>query len=293
MTPDEYCQGKVAPEGSSLYYSLMSLPLLQRHAIAALQAFRQEIVEVVDKCREAGVARAKLTWWREELNRLFAGWPEHPVSRALAVHLDQLSPHRDYLWDLINGAEMDLDYDAYPSFRELSLYCQRLGSSMGILATEILAYEAPRTVQFAHELGIALQLVDLLCRVRIDAQKGRFHIPEDEMQRFKVDHADLLRLHTSERVRELLKFQAERARTHYHSALGQLPEQDRYCQRSQLILGELAMYLLDEIEIDGFRILEHRIALTPLCKFWLAWRTTRRERRRYQRVRASRSKLAS
>lgn len=293
MTPDEYCQGKVAPEGSSLYYSLLSLPLLQRRGIAALQSFRQEIVDVVDECREAGVARTKLAWWQEELNRLFADQPEHPVSHALAVHLDQLSPHRDYLRDMINGAEMDLDYDAYPSFKELRLYCQRLGGSMGILAAEILAYEDPRTVQFARELGIALQLVDLLCSVRVDAQKGRFHIPEDEMQRFKVDHADLLQPHTSEQVRELLKFQAERARTHYHRALQQLPEQDRYCQRSQIILGELAMYLLDEIETDGYRILEHRIALTPLCKFWLAWRTARRERHRYRRVRASRSKLAS
>ncbi len=283
MTPDEYCQDKAVPNGSSLHYSLLPLPDERRRVFIALYAFRREIIQIVDECQEAPIARTKLDWWREELHRLFAGQPQHPVSLALAVRLDRYTLAQERFREMLDGVEMDLHYDAYPSFKELSLYCQRVGSAVSLLGTEILGYEDRRTPQFANNLGMALQLVCILRNVHRDALRGRFYLPEDELERFGVGHADLLRSPTSEPVQALFRFQAERVKEHQQRALQQLPAQDRYAQCSYIILAELAMRLLDEIAADGYRLLEQRIALTPLRKFWIAWRTERRERRAHQR----------
>lgn len=283
MTPEEYCREKAAPRGSSTYYSLLSLDSAQRGTLTALHAFRRETAEVVNECQDPHVARVKLNWWREETQRLFAGQPQHPVTHALAIHLDRYTLPPEYLQEIIDGVEMDLDYDAYPSFKELALYCHRVGSVFQLLATEVLGYQDCKTTVFAHELGIALQLTHILRKVRHNALKGRFYIPEDEMRRFSVSHSDLLQLHTPERVRDLFKFQAERVRDYECRAFEQLPDRDRYAQRSHIVLAKITMVLLNEIESENFRILEQRVSLTALRKFWIAWQTIRRERRHYRR----------
>lgn len=284
MTPEQYCQDKAARSGSSFYYSFLFLPDEQRRAITALYAFCREVDDVVDECREPEIARRKLDWWREEVARLFTGDPTHPVTLALHPAIERYNLPEEYFREVIDGMQMDLDYDAYPSFTELSLYCHRVASVVGLMAAEIFGYQDRRTTRYAHDLGMAFQLTNILRDVREDALRGRIYIPMDEMRRFDVAPTELTRPQASDRLRALFEFQAQRAREYYRRAFERLPEADRHAQRSGIIMAAIYQTLLDEIAADGYRVLERRIRLTPLRKLWIAWRTARRERRRQRRL---------
>lgn len=288
MTPQEYCQQKAANSGSSFYYSFLFLPEEQRQAIMALYAFCREVDEVVDECSETDVARAKLDWWRGELANTFAGRPQHPVTRALQPALARYNLPEEYFREIIDGMQMDLDYDAYPTFTELSLYCYRVAGVVGLLSAEIFGYEDRRTTKYANDLGLAFQLTNILRDVREDVARGRVYLPLDEMKKFDVSPSDLTLPQTSDRVRDLFAFQAERARHYYERAFSHLPESDRWSQRSGVIMAAIYRRLLEEIERDGFRVLEHRVRISPLRKLWIAWRTARAEHKRHhRRARAS------
>ena len=283
MTPDQYCQQKAASSGSSFYYSFRFLPELKRRAITALYAFCREVDDVVDECHDEAIAHTTLNWWRQEVANLYAGHAQHPVTRALLPLLDEFNLAEEYLLEIIDGMEMDLRYSSYQSFRDLSLYCYRAASVVGLLSAEIFGFEDRRTLKYAHDLGMAFQLTNILRDVREDAQRGRVYLPADELEQFGVSLQDLHRPLTTDAVRALFQHQADRAREYYQKAFNQLPEQDRYRQRTGLIMAEIYQTLLEEIADDGYRVLEHRIKLPPLRKLWLAWRTSRREGKRHRR----------
>jgi len=282
MTPDQYCQEKTAKSGSSFYYSFLFLAEQKRKAIMALYAFCREVDDVVDEIHEEQVARAKLNWWREEIQRLFHGQPQHPVTLALKPQLENFSFDEKYFLEIIDGMQMDLDFNQYQSFKDLSDYCYRAASAVGLLTIEIFGYQNPQTQQYAHDLGMAMQLTNILRDVREDARRGRVYIPQDELGQFEVTSADFLKAETPDNIKRLFKFQADRARQYYKSALEKLPDEDRFHQRSGIIMKAVYESLLDEIELDGFKVLEHQIKLTPLRKFWLAWQTARKEKKRFK-----------
>jgi phytoene synthase len=285
MTPEDYCHNLAAPLSSDFRYSLLGLPLARRQALCAIQAFCLETAQAMAECRDPGVARTKLDWWRAELDSLFVGESRHPVMRALQPHLHLFNLPEEYFREILDGVAMDLDYDAYPTFNELMLYLHRRGSVVALLAAEVSGYRDRRaTPRFAHEAGAALLLFEQLHDVRLHAQHGRFYFPEDEMRRFGTHPGDLLAAQTTDRVRQLFAFQAERIQEYHRRALDYLPDVDRLDQCSLLIRLELAMALLTEIAEDGYRLLEQRISLTPLRKLWLAWRRRRGERRRFRRL---------
>src|SRR5919109_1426355 len=210
MTPDEYCQKKAAASGSSFYYSFLFLPAERRRAITALYAFCREVDDVVDEGMDPQVAAAKLAWWRAEVANLFAGRPQHPVTRAL---------------------------------------------------------------DYAKNLGIAFQLTNIIRDVGEDARKNRVYLPVEDLRRFGVPAADILQARETPAFRELMRFEAERARSYYAAAMSALPAADRRAQRPGLIMAAIYRTLLDEIQRDGFRVLSQRTSLTPLRKFWIAWKT--------------------
>lgn len=282
MTPDEYCQQKTVQSGSSFYYSFRFLPGLQRRAMTALYAFCREVDDVVDECHDAGIARLKLNWWREEITRLYQNHPQHKVTQALQPLLESFNLPEEYFREIIDGMEMDLNIHEYASFKELNLYCYRVASIVGLLSAEIFGFDNRDTLRYAQDLGTAFQLTNILRDVREDAARGRYYIPQDELQQFNVSKQDLNRPVTSDRVVALFRYQANRARNFYNKAMAELPAEDRYRQRSGLIMASIYQSLLDEIELDGFRVLEHKIKLTPLRKLWLAWRAARNEKRIYK-----------
>jgi len=283
MTPQQYCQNKAARSGSSFYYSFLFLPEEQRLAITALYAFCREVDDVVDECHEPDVARRKLAWWREEIARVFAGNPSHPVGQALLPATERYNLPEEYFREIIDGMQMDLDYDAYPTFTELSLYCYRVASVVGLMAAEIFGYQDRQTTRYAHDLGMAFQLTNILRDVHEDALRGRVYIPMDEMRRFGVEPRELTLPQASDRLQALFEFQAQRARDYYQRAFDRLPEVDRHAQRSGIIMAAIYRTLLEEIAADGYRVLEQRTRLTPLRKLWIAWRTARQEKRRHRR----------
>lgn len=277
--PFDYCQAKAAASGSSFYYAFRFLPEARRRAIVALYAFCREVDDVVDECSDAGVARLKLQWWRDELQRTFAGTPQHPVGRALAEQIPIYNLPQEYFLEIIDGMEMDLDRHRYAAFKDLALYCYRVAGVVGLLSAEIFGYSNRQTLKYATRLGTAFQLTNILRDVGEDARRGRIYIPVEDMRRFGVNEQDILSCQHTPRIERLLAHQLERARQHYRDALALLPPEDRPAQRAGLIMAEIYQATLDEIERDGLRVLERRVALTPLRKLWIAWRTARRESR--------------
>ncbi len=274
MTPEEYCQDKAAASGSSFYYSFLFLPPERRQAITALYAFCREVDDVVDECHDAQLAAIKLAWWREELDRLYAGLPEHPVTRALQKVLPRFSLPKELLLEIIDGMEMDLHQSRYPDFKTLSLYCYRVASVVGLLAAEIFGHEDRRTLKYAHDLGLAFQLTNIIRDVGEDARRGRVYLPQDELARFGIVDADLLSATPPadfpDKFRRLMEFQIERAETYYAEALRQLPERDRKPQRAGLIMAAIYRATLTEIKRDANQVLSQRVSLSPLRKLWLA-----------------------
>jgi len=273
MTPEEYCQQKAAQSGSSFYYSFLFLPLNRRRAITALYAFCREVDDVVDECHDPQIAATKLAWWRQELARLYAGKPEHPVTQALLPTLSEFNLPQEQLLEIIDGMEMDLQQARYLDFKALSLYCYRVASVVGLLAAQIFGYQDRRTQKYAHDLGMAFQLTNIIRDVGEDARMGRIYLPIDELQRFEVTAADILNGRYSDNFRRLMEFQIERAEQYYAQAMSELPAGDRKAQRPGLVMAAIYRTLLDEIKRDGCQVLTQRTSLTPIRKLWIAWRT--------------------
>lgn len=283
MTPDEYCQDRTHRSGSSFYYSFLFLPPDKRRALNALYAFCREVDDVVDECRDPGVARTKLAWWRTEIAAAYDNRAQHPVTQALSRVVREYDLPQEQFQEIIDGMEMDLEQNRYPDFKDLQLYCYRVASVVGLLAAGIFGYNDHRTQRYAHDLGIAFQLTNILRDVGEDARRGRIYLPQDEMAQFGVSEDQLLLRDTGDNLRQLLKFQADRARTYYNAAFNRLPEQDRYAQRFGLIMAAIYLATLDEIEAREFPVLSQRVSLSPWRKLWIAWRTARREAGRARR----------
>jgi len=273
MTPDEYCQQKAAGSGSSFYYSFLFLPPERRRAITALYAFCREVDDVVDDTLDTHLAATKLAWWRAEVANMLAGNPQHPVTKALAPFIERYSLSGDRLGEIIDGMEMDLTQTRYLDWPALERYCHCVAGVVGLLAAGIFGYGDPRTLEYARTLGIAFQLTNIIRDVGEDARKNRIYLPMEDLKRFGVPAADILNARQTPQFRDLLQFETQRARGHYETAFKALPRADRKAQRPGLIMAAIYRALLDEIERDGFRVLEARTSLTPLRKLWIAWKT--------------------
>jgi len=234
----------------------------------------------VDECHDPGVARTKLAWWRDEVARTFAGNPQHPVGKALQPIIARYNLPQEHFLEIIDGMEMDLDFNAYRTFKELSLYCYRAASVVGLMTTEIFGYDDRRTLKYAHDLGMAFQLTNILRDVGEDARRGRVYIPEEDMERFKITRDDIVHGRLDDNMRELLKFESERAKDYYQRAFDHLPDSDRYRQRSGLIMAAVYQALITAIEDSGYQIFEQRVNLSPPRKLFIAWQAARREKRR-------------
>jgi phytoene synthase len=273
MSPDEYCQQKTAQSGSSFYYSFLFLPPQRRRAITALYAFCREVDDTVDEATDEGVARTKLAWWRQEIAAMLDGRASHPVTLALAPHVAPYDLKGAHLQAIIDGMEMDLNQTRYLDFPGLRKYCWHVASVVGILSASIFGSTSPDTLLYAEKLGLAFQLTNIIRDVGEDGRKGRIYLPVNELQQFGVTAADILNARHSDNFVKLMQFQTARAQAVYDEAFALLPRQDRRSQRPGLMMAAIYRTLLDEIERDGFHVLQQRISLTPIRKLWLAWKT--------------------
>ena len=272
MNSDEYVREQAIASGSSFYYAFLFLPQGRREAITAFYAFCRAIDDVVDEVTDPGVAAAKLAWWQTEVARTFAGQPSHPVMKALAPGSSAFGIEQSHLQAVIEGCRMDLQQTRYLDFPALERYCHLVAGIVGEVSARIFGQRDPRTIDYAHKLGLAFQLTNIIRDVGEDAMRGRVYIPANELQQFDVKVQEILNRQYSDRFTALMRFQARRAHRCYDQALALLPPADRRSQKPGLMMASIYRTLLREIERDGFQVLHQRVSLTPLRKFWLAWK---------------------
>ena len=272
MTPQDYVQQKAAASGSSFYYAFLFLPPTKRAAITAFYAFCREIDDVVDDMVDPSVASSKLAWWQTEVTQAFAGQPSHPALQALMPLAAEFKIEERHLQSVIDGCQMDLTQTRYLDYPNLQRYCHLVAGVVGEVAAQIFGQTVPQTTLYAHKLGQALQLTNIIRDVGEDAGRGRIYLPVNELQRFDVKAHEILKRSYSERFTALMQFQAQRAQGLYDEALALLPGADRRAQKPGLMMASIYRALLREIERDNFQVLHQRISLTPLRKLWLAWK---------------------
>ncbi len=272
MTPEQYVQQKAAASGSSFYYAFLFLPAPKRAAITAFYAFCREVDDVVDDMVDPSVAHTKLAWWQSEVAKAYAGQPSHPVMQALMPLAGNFGIEQRHLQAVIEGCQMDLTQTRYLDYAGLQRYCHLVAGIVGEVAASIFGQTQPQTTQYAHCLGQALQLTNIIRDVGEDALRGRIYLPVNELKQFDVKANEILQRSYSERFTALMRFQAERAHGLYDQALSLLPAEDRRAQKPGLMMASIYRALLREIEADNFQVLHQRIRLTPLRKMWLAWK---------------------
>jgi phytoene synthase len=271
-TPAQYVQDKAAASGSSFYYAFLFLPPARRAAITAFYAFCREVDDVVDEVSDPGVAQTKLAWWRQEVSQAYAGRPQHPVMQALMPLAADHGIEARHLLAVIEGCQMDLEQTRYLDFVSLQRYCHLVAGIVGEVAARIFGQTEPATTGYAHKLGLAFQLTNIIRDVGEDALRGRIYLPVSELQQFGVKAHEISQRQYSDRFTALMRFQAERAHALYEEAFALLPAADRRAQKPGLMMASIYRTLLREIEREGFQVLHQRIALTPLRKLWLAWK---------------------
>jgi len=277
MTPQQYVQDKAAGSGSSFYYAFLFLPPQRRAAITAFYAFCREVDDVVDEVSDASLAATKLDWWRKEVAAAYGGQPSHPVTRALLPLAGEFGIEAAHLQAVIEGCQTDLDQTRFLDYPALQRYCHLVAGVVGEVAANIFGRTQAATVQYAHTLGQAMQLTNIIRDVGDDARRGRIYLPLSELQQFDVKAHELLMRQApwgySTRFSALMGLQVERAHALYDTAMRLLPDADRQAQKPGLMMANIYRTLLREIEAQGFQVLHQRTSLTPLRKLWIATRT--------------------
>jgi len=274
MTPQQYCINKTKESNSSFLPAFYFLSHDKKMALTALYAFCREVDDIADECFEYEVGKAKLDWWKLEIERLFEKNPQHPVTKALAIYIEKYDLNQAYFIEIIDGMEMDLNFNRYESFKQLQLYCYRVASAVGILSAKIFGFNNLKTLKYAHDMGIALQLTNIIRDLGEDARRGRIYIPIDELIKFNLTETDILNYSKGEKIKHLVIFLAERAKNFYYSAMNHLPVEDRKKQLPGIMMGNIYFTLLNEILVNRpEKILNQKTVLPPLRKIWIATTT--------------------
>ena len=267
MTPQEYCKQKTKESHSSFLTAFIFLKKEKREALTALYAFCREVDDIADECLDHEIASRKLNWWREEIERLFKSEPQHPVSKALHPFISHFNLSKNYFIEIIDGMEMDVKFNRYESFEQLQLYCYRVASCVGILSANIFGFKNKNTLDFAKNLGIAVQLTNIIRDLGEDARRGRIYIPLDELKKLDVSEEEIISLKNSKKIKDLVKNQVDRAKQFYDLAIKTLPTEDKKSQKIGLVMGNIYYVLLNEIlKDDPEKILNQKTILPGFRK---------------------------
>ena len=246
------------------------LPRVKRNAIRAVHAWSRSVDDGVDDAIDATVARGSIERWRREIDLLYGGHPEEPVTQALSPHVERFGIPRIYLEELVTGIEMDLIHARYGTFRELSRYCYRVASVVGLICLRIFGDNEERARGYAVDLGVALQLTNILRDVGVDHARGRIYLPEDERRQFGYGEDAMARSERSKAFLDLMQFQASRARAFFASAEREVARLDRRRLVAAEIMAGVYRRLLDRIEASKFDVFRSEIRVPKLERVWIA-----------------------
>jgi len=267
----ERCAQVTRRSRSSFYYAFILLPPERRRALYAVYAFCRFIDDIADdeSIREPALL---LKRWREELDRVYAGTPTRALSRALADSARRFKIPRELFEEIINGVEMDLSRKRYQSWEELRPYCYRVASALGLICIEIFGYRNPSAKLYAENLGLALQLTNILRDVREDAERGRIYLPLEDLARFNVSEEEILGGVYSPNFVRLMDFEARRARELYALAQSELAAEDRATLLTAEAMRLIYAALLERIIKSNYRVLDRRHSLSAPHKLYLVGR---------------------
>lgn len=262
---------------TSFYYSFLVLPPRRRSAIIAVWDFCRAVDDAVDEIgpvpgADGGAAGAggltpelraraasELLSWRAELAEVFGGTPRTPQGVALQPYAHEFGLPRVHFERLIDGVEMDLTSVRYETFGALAEYCRRVASGVGLICLEIFGYENPQAQAYAEQLGLALQLTNIIRDVKADSAGGRIYLPAEDLARFSVTEADIRSARLTPPVRELLRFECERAHGYFHRAAELLPPEDARSLLAAEIMGAIYFEILRRIERRDYDVFSERV----------------------------------
>jgi len=263
---------------SSFYYSFLFLPRAKREALYAVYALCRAVDDIADDSGDVEARAERLKGWREELDRCYAGRPTHFITRALRDCLSRYPIPKGYFDEVIAGVEMDLTVTRYPTIADLARYCYRVASVVGLICIEIFGYRREATKEYAINLGLALQLTNILRDLKTDGRRGRIYLPQEDLERFGYSEDDLLHCRYTPGFFPLMRFEADRARDYFRRAAESLPSEDRKNMAAAEIMGRIYRETLETIARKEFRVFEDRIALPRARKIRLALTTWARNR---------------
>jgi len=268
------CASITRAASTNFYYAFQTLPRNKRDAIYAAYVFCRLCDDIVDEPERRGDARAELAQVRANLAACYSGGaaPDGPLWTALADAQRKFGVKQQHFSDVIAGCEMDLTQSRYTTFAELEQYCRRVASAVGLIVIEVCGYTGPQAVKHAEDLGIAMQLTNIIRDLAEDVRNGRTYIPQDELLRFGYSEAELARGETNDRSRALMAFQAGRARSYFASGEQLFQYLDRRSRACPETIAQVYRRLLDRIEASGFDVFSKRVTLSKLEKVTLAAR---------------------
>jgi len=266
---------------SNFFYAFLCLPRRQREALYAVYAFCRIVDDAVDLGRDREEQRRELGRWREEIDRVYAGVPEHPAAQRLQQAIRIFPIPRAALLEIITGVEMDLERATYETFDDLYPYCYRVASAVGLCCIEIFGYADLRARDYAVNLGVALQLTNILRDVHADARAGRIYVPQEDLRRFGLTGDDLVAGRYTPQFVELMAWEAARAHGYYERAWAALPAADARQLFAAEIMGRTYFALLRAIEARGFQVFGSRVTLPAYRRLGIALSCWLRARRGY------------
>ena len=274
MSTQDYCQIKAAPPGSNLYYSILfySRPLQQ--SLYTLHAFSTEIGDIVFECSDPGVARIKLQWWHEEIQRIYNQQARHPVGKALTKLLTTHSINEDKLHQFVLHNEQKLENHQFHTYEDLITFLKQGNGLIWELTAELCAYRAQKTSTFANNIGSLIATFEIIQNIHHDALRGHILLPNEVINSACLTLADFINPDNN-KIHDFIAAQIQRLIDQMDKIYTDFPAQDRYPQLCCLIMNRLITKTCKEIEKDNFNLHQHKITLTPLHKLWIAWRTQR------------------
>ncbi len=272
MNAAEFVSRLTRKSRSNFFYAFLCLPRAQREAIFACYAFCRIVDDAVDLGQDRAAQRAELRRWRDEIARVYEGQPEHPAGQRLQVAVRRFPIPRAALEEIIAGVEMDMDHPTYETFEALYPYCYRVASAVGLCCIEIFGYTDPRTREYAVNLGVALQLTNILRDVQADARAGRVYLPQADLRRFGVTAEDFAEGRYTPQFVQLMAFEAARARDYYQRAWAALPAVDARRLFAAEIMGRTYWALLRAIEARRFDVFGGRVTLPTHRRVGIALR---------------------